>query len=29
LATDGWSDQSQLDRSDVRAFVLAPEAMVT
>jgi hypothetical protein len=29
LATDGWSDQSQLDRSDVRAFVLAPEAMVS
>jgi hypothetical protein len=24
LATDGWGDQSQLDRSDVRAFVLAP-----
>ncbi len=24
LATDGWSDQSGLDASDVRAFVLAP-----
>ncbi len=26
LATDGWSDQSALDASDVRAFVLAPAA---
>ncbi|MCC6720066.1 MAG: hypothetical protein IT555_19490 [Acetobacteraceae bacterium] len=27
LATDGWSDQIQLDRWDVRAFVLAPSGL--
>ena len=27
LATDGWGDQTQLDRSDVRAFVLAPTGL--
>ena len=27
LASDGWSDQTQLDRSDVRAFVLAPPGL--
>ncbi len=26
-ATDGWSQQSQLDASDIRAFVLAPKVL--
>jgi hypothetical protein len=28
MATDGWSRQSQLDASDVRAFVLAPTTVM-